>query len=218
MTHKLDYGRETLDWITLIDRKCPDNHNTLEVQAKFTDFRCDASTAIEHTVKNIVDHCDNKKIPHVFHDFQLMNFLESGQCLSLQKKYKTSSPQIAAHIHMLDGFSDGTQIMSGNLCIGRKPKMPAELWGLVRYAKESNSKNTRRKNVPFFYLHDFVIGTFLKSVPPEIHRKYLDSHKDVKVAIYQKKFLLQTSLPNVRLIYIIDIWWKVVSVIEFSIR
>ena len=96
---------------------------------------------------------------HNYWDFDLLEFVDSGECLALQKKYLTYSPQMPAHIKMMSSFNTGTQIMSGNLVLSPDLLgMGAEHYSLIRYAKEINPLNSDKKVIPFFFLHDHQIA------------------------------------------------------------
>jgi hypothetical protein len=103
--------------------------------------------------------CSMHGFEHRFWDFNLLEFVDSGDCLALQKKYLTYSPQMPAHIKMMSSFSHGTQIMSGNLVTSPYLLgMGAEHYSLIRYAKEINSQSSNKKVIPFFFLHDHQIA------------------------------------------------------------
>lgn len=103
--------------------------------------------------------CATYGFTHNYWEFDLLNFVDSGECLELQQQYLTYSPQMPAHIKMMSGFDAGTQIMSGNLV--RSPDllgMGVEEYSLIRYAKEINPAHSNKKVIPFFFLHDYQIA------------------------------------------------------------
>ena len=143
-------------------------------------------------VHNLKDICETAKLPLKFIDFDLMDFIESGECLETQKRYKTYSPQMAAHIKMFEQFESGTCIMSGNLELSLNLGLSPEHYSVVRYAKETNSLSEDRKIVPFFFIHDSQIGSSVSTKDRlKINNKaksdfsHLDSGYAVKCAMYQ---------------------------------
>ena len=109
-----------------------------------------------YDVENLPELCSKYNLKHSFLDFELLDFLESGECLELQKRWGTYSPQMAAHIKMLDSF-DGTTVMSGNFANDNIPRqtfglgITKEHYGVLRFGKQKDNC------VPFFFLHDSII-------------------------------------------------------------
>lgn len=132
-----------------------------------------------YDVENVPGICSKYNLPHQFVDFNLLNFLESGECLEFQKRWGTYSPQMAAYIKMLQSF-DGTRIMSGNFANDNLAKIilgqgitPCH-YSLIRFAKEE--KNC----IPFFFLHDSNLARTKFLVEESVFDYFEDLDEDYK--------------------------------------
>jgi hypothetical protein len=104
--------------------------------------------------------CNTLGFNHEYIPFDLKIFLDSGEYLSYQTKYWTTSPQMAAHMKMTEYFNHGTVIMSGtagsylNLRLGN-----TTILSEYYYANIVNNISEFKKFIPFFFAHDQHIGT-----------------------------------------------------------
>lgn len=117
-------------------------------------------------VQNLPELCDHLGVPLTFHELDLLEFLESGDARAIQKQYRTTSPQMAAHIRMMETFHTGTVIMAGNFPHGLDSvALSLPHMGVVRYAKQRNAQSRASQVVPFFHIHDYTIGRCLHQHP-----------------------------------------------------
>lgn len=92
--------------------------------------------------------------------FDLMAFIDSGECKEYQISYYTQSPQMAAWIKMIESLVSGTVIMSGELTDNKKPtSMIANHFGVMEYARNLNLSGSELCYIPFFFEHDIDIAT-----------------------------------------------------------
>lgn len=125
----------------------------------------------QYDIHNVPVVCNRYGFQHTFRSFDLMYFLTSGECLELQKKYRTSSMQIATHMKFLEDFRSGTNIMSGNVNNFRSNQslgIALEQYGMISFVNEHNTHNSDCKFIPFFFNHNDVIGTRASLDPAEL--------------------------------------------------
>ena len=113
----------------------------------------------DYDLVNLEEICIRDKIPRYVHDFDLMEFIESGECHEYQLKWLTHSPQMAAHIKMFEYFDTGTVLMSGNFATDFEMGLTANHYSEYKYAREFNSHNHTKKVIPFFLTHDQEVGS-----------------------------------------------------------
>lgn len=115
---------------------------------------------------NAYDHvgldeiCSNYGYQRQIKKFDLMAFIDSGECKSYQIKHFTQSPQMAAWIKMVESLGSGTVIMSGELTYNKTyTSMVANHLGVREYAQNLNLSDSDLKYIPFFFEHDQSIAT-----------------------------------------------------------
>ena len=144
-----------------------------------------------HDFQYIKQFCQDLGLRHRFLDFDLINFLESGECFDIQCRYRTTSPQISAHIKMLEFFDVGTNIMSGNYSRFQRLKdlnIFSVHYALINHAKQYNSQSQNKKIIPFFYLHNSLIGTSASEPKNINYGKDFDNYfKEISDDGYRKK-------------------------------
>lgn len=113
----------------------------------------------DYDLVNLEEICLRDKIPRYVHDFDLMKFIESGECREYQLKWLTHSPQMAAHIKMFEYFDNGTVLMSGNFASESDMGITANHYSEYKYAREFNMHNHKKKVIPFFLQHDCEAGS-----------------------------------------------------------
>ena len=114
-----------------------------------------------YDVSNLSEYAEHWGFDLYYHDFDLLEFLDSGDCRSIQEAYQTRSPQIASHIKFLQQFQSGTNIQAGE--IGQSDRLRIgflgpEHVGMIRFAKHHNTLTDHHKVVPFFFISDSQIA------------------------------------------------------------
>ena len=64
-------------------------------------------------IQTNVQFCEQNNIKYSFVDLDIIHFLESGLYLEIASKYECQSPQLAAHLWLLDQV-DGVPVLGGN--------------------------------------------------------------------------------------------------------
>lgn len=93
--------------------------------------------------------------------------------------YQCTSPQICAHMKMADLINDGTMIYSGNFISKDCIPLNYTIWGLARFAQQSNLSV-----IPFFFMHDPELATAfmpISHLSPTANQAYID-----KCEVYQR--------------------------------
>lgn len=148
-------------------------------------------------IKGTPQLCDKLGFYYEQIPFELKTFLDSGEYFTYQKMYWTTSPQMAAHMKMVEFFDHGTVIMSGtagvkeNLFFGSTTVL-SEYY----YANIQNNKTDKKKFIPFFFQHDKNIGTAFY----DHHRKHSPNMVDNKpelLYIFKTKAYQAAGLPVV---------------------
>jgi hypothetical protein len=107
-----------------------------------------------YDLEDNVKICEQLGAKFSFIDIGIQDFFESGKFLEYGKKYGCQSPQIAAHLYLLDKI-DGCPVLAGNpLEIHASQKvlnhnLPGDLHAVyLRYFMKNN-----RPGVPFFFIY-----------------------------------------------------------------
>ena len=146
----------------------------------------------------IAEICQSYGYNRQIRRFDLMEFIDSGECRQYQIDNYTVSPQMAAWIKMSQSFMSGTVIMSGELTYYNiYSTMIGNHLGVTEYAQKLNQSDTGLCYIPFFFEHDQIIATahwdILKNVKypkvPQDGIEYLERMKlgylNNKVVKYQ---------------------------------
>lgn len=113
----------------------------------------------DYDLVNLEEICTRDNILRYVHDFDLMEFIESGECHEYQLKWLTHSPQMAAHIKMFEYFDTGTVLMSGDFATPEDIGISANHYSEYKYAREFNAHSNSKKVIPFFLIHDQKVGS-----------------------------------------------------------
>ena len=114
----------------------------------------------EYDQVGITDICTKYGYHRQIRSFDLMEFIDSGECTQYQIKHFTQSPQMAAWIKMTESLQSGTVIMSGELTYDRTPTaMIPNHFGVREYAQNLNLSDSDLCYIPFFFEHDYDIAT-----------------------------------------------------------
>ncbi|MFZ3229761.1 MAG: hypothetical protein WA160_06125 [Pseudobdellovibrio sp.] len=106
-------------------------------------------------IRSNIDFCINNSIKYTFLDLDILHFLESGQFLEISKQYGCQSPQLAAHLWMLDQI-DGLPILAGNPIA---PIWKNDHWFYIGLPGELHSVYFKyfmindRPGIPWFFLY-----------------------------------------------------------------
>lgn len=136
----------------------------------------------QYDMVGLQELCDEHGISRTCKDFPLMDFMLSGECTDYQIKYHTQSPQMAAHIKMIETFEKGTVLMSGELLNpGHESSITVNHFSVVKYALDFNNTHTHKKIIPFFFEHTDVIGTahwhtFTKEKSKQYHKLLVNKY------------------------------------------
>lgn len=135
----------------------------------------------EYDQVGITDICTKYGYHRQIRSFDLMEFIDSGECTQYQIKHYTQSPQMAAWIKMTESLLSGTVIMSGELTYDRTPSsMIPNHFGVREYAQNLNLSDSDLCYIPFFFEHDYDIATS--------HWHQIEKMKDAVTDIGQDHF------------------------------
>lgn len=116
-------------------------------------------------IKTNVDWCQQNQIIYDFIDLDIIDFFETGKYYDVAKRYFCQSPQIAAHLWMLDNI-DGVPCLAGNPIA---PIWRNNGWFFVGLPGELHSTYFKyfsiceRPGLPWFFLYSpELIASFLK--------------------------------------------------------
>lgn len=62
-------------------------------------------------IENVIQFCEENHVSHEVFDLNVLDFFESGKYLEYGKMYQCQSPQLAAHLHLLDQIK-GVPVLS----------------------------------------------------------------------------------------------------------
>ncbi len=127
-------------------------HAKVPVRANFFRFENDLNL---HDISTNLAIVEKLQIPRRIFDFQIINFFESGKFLEVAQKYECQSPQIAAHLWMLDHV-DGLPCFAGNPIA---PVWRNSSWFFVGLPGELHSTYFKyflineRPGIPWFFIY-----------------------------------------------------------------
>jgi hypothetical protein len=99
----------------------------------------------QHDRKEVVEFCQQNKIPLRVIDFDVIDFLEN-RMEEYAMKYSCASPQLCTHMAFSELIPTGTKVFSGNLA-ARTLALDNTIFGLQRYAELSGNSV-----IPFFLM------------------------------------------------------------------
>ncbi|AGH94333.1 hypothetical protein [Pseudobdellovibrio exovorus] len=121
-----------------------------------------------------IEKCEALGVSYSFVDLDVLHFFESGKFYEVAQHYACPSPQLAAHMWLLEQI-DGIPILAGNPIA---PIWKAEHWYFVGLPGELHTSYfnfftiNQRAGVPWFFLYSpELIASFLKL---EVMQKYVN--------------------------------------------
>lgn len=121
-----------------------------------------------------IEKCEELGIPYSFVELDILGFFDSGKFLDVAKRYACPSPQLAAHLWLLEQI-EGFPLLAGNPIA---PIWKSEHWYFVGMPGELHTSYfnfftvNQRAGVPWFFLYSpELIASFLKL---EVMRNYVN--------------------------------------------
>lgn len=120
-----------------------------------------------HDIKTNLDLCSFLGIPYRILTLDVLRFFESGRHMDYAHQYRCQSPQIAAHLWMLDQI-DGIPLLAGNPFVACEREgstffvgLPSDLHcSYFRYLE-----STQRLGVPWFFIYSPELCSSFLRVP-----------------------------------------------------
>lgn len=134
----------------------------------------------EFDISTNLTTCEALGVPFSFVDLDILQFFDSGEFLQTSEKYECQSPQMAAHLWLLDRV-DGLPVMAGNPIA---PIWRGNNWFFVGLPGELHSVYFKyfllnnRPGVPMFFLYSpELISSFLhlQCMQPYINKQILNT-------------------------------------------
>lgn len=100
--------------------------------------------------------CDSLQISYSFVELDIIHFFETEKHLSYGKKYSCQSPQIAAHLWMLDQIDNSVPVLAGNPFVKTQLADSVFFVGLpgdLHCAYFRYFDSNRRAGVPWFFIY-----------------------------------------------------------------
>jgi hypothetical protein len=151
---------------SFIEAKIPFDAVFLKFEDDFNNF----------DIKTNVEICQSKNIKINFIDLNVIDFLESGKCFEVAKKYECQSPQLATHLWLIEQL-DGIPVLGGNPFVPTWNNdhlfylgLPGELHCTYFKFFEIND----RLGIPWFFLYTPELASSffqLECVKPFVHSK-----------------------------------------------
>lgn len=119
-----------------------------------------------YDIQDAADFCESNRIPFHYVDIDIIDFFESQKYLEYAVKYRCISPQLAAHLYLLDKMDD-VPILSWNptpILLNKKneayPYLPTDLY----FCYERFFKANHRPGVGLFFMYTpELIYSFLRT-------------------------------------------------------
>lgn len=146
----------------------------------------------DYDIYNALEFCENNKLGFRIIDLDIIHFLESGDYLEYGKLYQCQSPQLAAHLWMLDQIQ-GCPVLAGNFIFPKLTENGIFYQGLpgdlhctyFRYFQKN-----RRLGVPWFFIYTpeqyqafFLTPSIQKQLSQPLE-KQIDMDYQMKCKIY----------------------------------
>ncbi|MBC7465561.1 MAG: hypothetical protein H7256_06170 [Bdellovibrio sp.] len=133
-------------------------------------------------IQTNIDFCQRNNIKYSFVDLDIIEFLESGEYLKVSNKYECQSPQLAAHLWLLDQV-EGIPILGGN---PMAPIWKKDHWFFIGAPGELHSTyfkyflENNRLGVPFFFLYtpELIASFFSLPIMKSCLQKEVNSESD----------------------------------------
>lgn len=146
-------------------------HAKVPVKAHFFCFEKNLNL---HDIQTNIDNCAQLKVPFEIHEFNIINFFEGPSFWQIAEKYECQSPQIAAHLWMLEETQLKFPCLSGNPIA---PIWRENGWYFVGLPGELHCAYFRFfltnqiPGIPWFFIYSpELIASFFKT---PVMRKYL---------------------------------------------